>query len=308
MFKYNTFPKNSTQDKNQLACSLAPGREEAARPSAYLGLSYAHIRPLGQSNNSEANFHCWVDGNLIKASLKKKDQIQVGGGKRSEIIGMSRAARRRMMFQLCMTGKIDKPLFITLTFPDVFDRDPRVWKRHIKVFFQRVFRKFPGCSAFWRLELKKRLSGLSTGQVAPHFHILMWGVPYLDMLGFLKTAWWDVVGSKNEDHFKAGTQVQQVRKDDGVKRYAAKYASKNEGEEENYIAAQRFGHVGRLWGKFNEEKIPWSDCIEVETSNIEVIRLFRLMRRYSHLKMRSNCPSFTLMVNDPIQWFRPLRC
>jgi hypothetical protein len=128
------------------------------------------------------------------------------------------------------------------------------------------------------------------------------------MMNFVKVAWWEVVGSENESHYQAGTRVELIRKVDGVKRYAAKYASKNEGEEELYIEAQRFGAVGRLWGKIRENAIPWAACEMIFADDRRVNELFRLMRRYAHLKMRSGARSMTVMCNDPAQWARVMKC
>jgi hypothetical protein len=275
------------------------------------GLSYAHISPRGVKEGSlkckVAKVKIWGQGNLIKAE-RSIERMHYGGGKRKKINGLSRAARRRMMYQLCMTQTAVKPNFVTLTYPDHFNTDPRVWKRDLDTFFKRMERENPGASAFWRLDLKVRKSGDNVGKVAPHYHILTWGVDYLELLVFVRKAWWEVVGSGNEDHYKAGVRVERIKTDNGVKRYAAKYASKIEGEVENYQIAEKQGVVGRLWGKFNSENIPWSSVEEIETDDKEVINLFRLMRRYAHLKMRSSTLSMTLMVNHPIQWARPLLC
>lgn len=265
------------------------------------GLSYAHNRPQG------GKVQIWNEGNLIKA-ISAREGKKTGGGKRGKVKGFSRASRRRMMYMLCQTKKQKKPLFVTLTYPDIFSQNPKTYKRDLKVFFQRLMREYPTAGAVWRLEFKRRLTGTYKGDPAPHFHLLVWGVEYKAMKCFVKDAWWGAVGSENEDHHKAGTKVEVVRHKDGVKRYASKYASKNNEDNELFLEVSKRGAPGRVWGIFNSNNIPWSQCFEIETDNQAVIKLFRLMRRYAHLKMRSNTPSMTLMVNDPMQWIRPLIC
>lgn len=213
-----------------------------------------------------------------------------------------------MMYALCKTEKRNTPLMVTLTYPDEFNPHPRVWARDIKVFLQRLGREFPSAAGFWREELKRRKTGKNIGKIAPHFHLLVWGVDYIDMWSFVAHAWWAVVGSMNDKHLKAGTRVDVVHSVDGIKRYASKYASKADDEKELYLEASKLGPVGRVWGMFNQDKIPWSECYEMETTNAQANDLLRLMRRYAHLKMRSNTPSMTIMVNDPLQWMRPLLC
>lgn len=298
----NTTPlqKDNKCNRERLQNDHARGGQPVGGGLAQVGLSNAHIRPQGK-------VVLWLDGNLIKVCTGQKCEKK-GGGQRGPVVGLSRASRRRMMYMLCQTKKLEKPLMVTLTYPDKFNQNPRIWKRDLKVFLQRLGREYPKAGAIWREELKVRKSGESVGQVAPHFHLLVWGVEYVEMWRFVALAWWGAVGSANDNHLKAGTRVEVIRSADGVKRYAAKYASKSEGDEDLYLEACKRGAVGRVWGIFNSEKIPWSTCDELETSDQATFNLIRLMRRYAHLKMRSNTPSMTLMVSDPWQWLRPLIC
>jgi hypothetical protein len=41
----------------------------------------------------------------------------------------------------------------------------------------RIRRRWPKASGIWRLEFKERESGAHLGEVAPHFHLLLWEVP-----------------------------------------------------------------------------------------------------------------------------------
>lgn len=301
MFNSTTrLQKSNKSSLKRLQDDHAQGGQPVGGDPAQVGLSYAHIRPQGK-------VVLWLDGNLIKVHTGRECEKK-GGGQRGPVVGLSRASRRRMMYTLCQTKKSEKPLMVTLTYPDKFNPDPRVWKRDLKAFFQRLGRENPNAAAVWREELKVRKSGESVGQVAPHFHLLIWGVEYIEMWRFVRLAWWGVVGSENDNHLKAGTRVEVIHSADGVKRYASKYASKSEGDQDLYLEACKRGAVGRVWGIFNSEKIPWSTCDELQTTNQEVNNLLRLMRRYAHLKMRSNTSSMTLMVNDPWQWLRPLIC
>jgi hypothetical protein len=56
--------------------------------------------------------------------------------------------------------------FVTLTYPELYAEDWRVWKRDLEAFLKRIQRKYDymvGCC--WRVEFQKR--------GAPHFHLIM---------------------------------------------------------------------------------------------------------------------------------------
>jgi hypothetical protein len=64
-----------------------------------------------------------------------------------------------------------------LTYPDGFPGDPRRWKADLKAWFKRLHRRFPDAAGFWKLELEPRKRGIHAGEIAPHFHLLLWGLP-----------------------------------------------------------------------------------------------------------------------------------
>jgi hypothetical protein len=70
------------------------------------------------------------------------------------------------------------PHFVTLTYPDEFPiGNYRQWKRDLFALLDRLERKHPQAAAFWRIEKKRRLTGINAGKIAPHFHLLVWGLP-----------------------------------------------------------------------------------------------------------------------------------
>lgn len=284
------------------------------------------------------------------------------------------------MQRLAMTRTEQLPLFCTFTYPDRYPNQPEVWKRDLKVMCQRMAREFPGFSGFWRLELKERQSGENVGQIAPHFHLLAWGVPWAwkskrkrnaqlqwsafnsmgvmegrwlwkrevwkdgvltdtrrtvsntyigqaaetyegknvelyessrhdrqgrtvrtveywvrdervqvdqeqrrtlgqqyedsetELREWLSINWYEVVGSDDPRHLRAGTNVEQIRSPEGVMWYASKYVAK--------IDQEQAGQVGRWWGCVNPLKIPWAELQSVELSHSETVRVLRCARRF----------------------------
>ena len=147
----------------------------AARPPRRdaLGLSTTHIRPQ-RSDLWQVN--AYNGGSLIEVKGPGLPG-QKGGGKRGIIKRFSEGSRRRLLRALSRTQRDKLPVFVTLTYPDGFPGDPRQWKDDLKAWRKRVVRQFPDCAGFWKLELKARLSGSNQGEVAPHFHLLLWGLP-----------------------------------------------------------------------------------------------------------------------------------
>ena len=260
---------------------------EGGRPGeGAAGLSHPH-------NSPRAVF--WVGGGLMKVSRGLKLE-QVGGGKRGAVVTFSDASRRRLLYKVAQVETDKMPLFLTITYPDKFPDDPKKWARDIDAFRKRFTRR--GWGAIWKKELKPRQSGESAGQVAPHFHMLVWGANYSDLRSFCARAWWEIVGSGNLDHLAAGVRVERVNSKNGVKRYAAKYLCK---EDEGQ--ANKGGGLGRFWGVINAAVIPWAVEVPVDfDTQRPVVELLRLMRRFMGMKKRGNLPGLTMFC-DAGQWF-----
>ena len=275
-------------DDQPVPDAWAPGREEAAR--APRGLSTAHISPLGKIT-------FWPGGTL--ASVTKGDKFPSrGGGPRGKVRFMSRASRRNLLRKIAKTDRAQDPLFITLTYPDIFSEDPAVWKRDIDKFGKRLARRKYG--AIWRIEYKERLSGFNVGKIAPHFHLLVWGASYTPkMISWVRRAWFEVVGSGNIDHFTAGTRVEPIHSRRGVMSYTSKYIAK---QDEAIVPVG----CGRMWGAINRDAIPFVEAIEFEITRGDVFQMFRYLRRYCRMRTRSEVPSMTVFVDRPEAWLSKL--
>ena len=59
--------------------------------------------------------------------------------------------------------------------------------------------------------------------------------------------------------------------------------------------------IGRYWGVFNREKLPFAPEVEIELTDHEAFRLIRYMRRYAKLKSRAY-QSLTIICNAEY-WF-----
>lgn len=173
-------------------------------------------------------------------SVKYQGRVPVSRG---TITSFSNASRKRLIETLASINR-DRvrfmPLFVTLTYPEVYSEEGQTWKRHLDSFLKALARAYPGCSAVWRLEFQKR--------GAPHYHLLVFGLQWLDAKWLART-WYRIVASGDEKHLKAGTQVKRVRSWRGVMSYASKYMAKTGGAPSKV-------EVGRYWGIFNRVAIP----------------------------------------------------
>ncbi len=222
-----------------------------------------------------------------------------GGGKRGVVTGFSSASRRRLMRIIASLERGERPMFVTMTYPDIFPGDLARWKRDIDVFGKRLAREYPLAGFLWRIEFKERMSGVSRGLIAPHFHLLVYGASYRDLLGWVPKAWWSVVGSGNVDHLRAGTRVEHIYSWGGIMRYVGKYIAK----EEDYPP----GWQGRVWGIIGRASLPWAVEVIVSLTGEESIKLVRLGRKMIKAGGRTFSYGLTWIVNaervlDYLEW------
>ena len=206
--------------------------------------------------------------------------------KRGRITGFSRRSRRRLIVSLAMARNVSGGYFCTLTFPDsvvAAFHEPSDWgeyaHRCLDIFLKRLMRLFPHACGWWRLEFQTRKSGEFEGEDVPHFHLLIFGLPPDGDIRKLRRWWSDVwanvVGSGDEQHYKAGTNVRKITS----RRHAMNYVSKYAAKEAVDIYA-----VGRRWGEFGD--LDKSPSVEIDLSVDEWVLLKRIIRGW--LKSRGS--------------------
>ena len=178
------------------------------------------------------------------------------------ITEFSRSSRRTLQDKLMSLS--DNALvnckFVTLTYHESIPA-PDVAKSHLRAFYKRVVRyceKRPTLYApamFWRIEVKARQSGESKYKPAPHFHLFLFGTPYIPKMTLLR--WWhEITGDESI------TQLYIRRLDNRrkVMNYVSKYVSKDEAEGSLPILdiALYLADVGRHWGFEGKENIPFA--------------------------------------------------
>ena len=256
------------------------------------GLSKSHNSPdndnqfdgyriNAHSKNGEigtiANLTVWKRASLVRVQRDSLKLHRLGGGVRGTISGFSENSRRRLQYKLASLERGGLPVLVTLTYPDSYYEklsDFHNWKRDIDAFGKRVLRQFDQAGIVWKMEVVSRKSGLYVGQEFPHFHCLIWGVKLPDLLKFVPGVWFRVVSTGDLKHLKAGTRVEQVRSENGVRSYVSKYICKT--------FERRRVYAGRWWGWIGKKNLPFAaaECIKLCDFEAELL-ICALVRRMS---------------------------
>jgi hypothetical protein len=212
-----------------------------------------------------------LGGSLLRVRRAYQPMATRTIARRGAIRAFSRGSRNRLIDFLASINRSTVrhlPLFVTLTYPATYPTEGAIVKTHLDRWLKRLQREYPFASAVWKMEYQKR--------GAPHFHLLVFGCSAISVK-WLARSWYEVVGSGDERHLKAGTQVKRVKSWQGVMFYAGKYLAKVTGVEVP-------DHPGRFWGVFNRVAFP-IDIVRFRLTFAQfwlAARLYRRFRRVQH--------------------------
>ena len=222
--------------------AVPKGREESGRGRSLLGLFTGAISQRGRARagapRSREAAHPRYEVRLelgvadARVSVHHRGAPRHTDARRGPITEWSRRSRRRAVYVL-RNARVPFVALITLTYPREYPTDGRVVKRHLNRFLTALRRLCPGAQYFWIEEFQ--------GRGAPHIHMaLSCRVPRR----WLSETWYRVVGSGDERHLRAGTNVVGIYDHEGIVRYLAKYLMKGQQKR----VPEGFEHVGRFWG------------------------------------------------------------
>lgn len=241
-------------------------------------------------------------GGLVQVKVKSVHRGR--GGRRGSVNDFSAAARRRLLKLFATLLVSEGAVFVTLTYPSDFP-SPKLAKKHLRSFLERIRRRCPRASAIWRLEFQKR--------GAPHFHLVMFGVPFIPKEE-IQSMWGEII-----DYKQVFTRIEAIKSNRKLMGYVSKYVAKRDacGSGFNHLAylhGQEFVHpttgelsgsIGRWWGVFNRDDLPFASLIEMDISGS--LEPFYKFRRYAR-RAFAGCSKrpeqgFFLLVGDAGQWF-----
>ena len=265
------------QEPPGLVKSAISARIENAQPvSTYDYDQIMRAKQLSRINDRPVTIRTYynrLDIQVKRAGLQREQP----SNKRGDVIEFSRKSRKRMLDTIYQIRNADERglWFVTLTYPGHFTSAAKQVKDHLRALTERMRRKFDGMGFIWRLELKRRLTGKSAGFVVPHYHLVIFNVfgKHSDLRVWLSRAWWEIVGSGENDHLLAGTNLRRCKSFLHVSHYVSKYAAKCDDDRDDFERSW-----GRRWGVRGELDVVHLHTIRLTQS--EYVQFHRLMRRW----------------------------
>lgn len=177
-------------------------------------------------------------GNALVVKRTAKGKVSVKRPEVNKVSRLSRSSLNRLAFTITTTKQKFLSI-LTLTYEKIptNGREVKAQLNHFLTYLRRRFRHH-NLEYVWFLEFQKR--------GAPHFHMLLnISVPIVSRETILRK-WVDITGGSSKAlrvtlHKRSW---ENIRLEDGAKRYAIKYALK----PEQKIVPIEYSDVGRFWG------------------------------------------------------------
>lgn len=223
---------------------------------------------------------------------------------RGNVSHFSRKSRKRMIERLAMLRSVDHGYFATPTYPDDVPHTPEKAKRDLHALQKRIMRRFPNAGGIWRIEIKPRLSGELVGQLAPHFHILLFGIHMHEVIfrRWFERAWSEIVYETNRPPRRVRTRVDTINSRKHAARYASKYAAKEETLESCNNSLDFVISWGRRWGSFGA--LDFACQMTLTITGDRVVELRRMVARW--MKARGSHYARRLARGSPHAGFSAL--
>jgi hypothetical protein len=207
----------------------------------------------------------------IKDDMKNlREPVQAeASSKRGKISVYSEKSKRRYRFLLRNTRKIWSHE-MEVGYPADFPMNGKKVKRDIKLLKESLEKEYPGIAWTWRLGFQKRK--------APHVHFLTdRPIAYK----WLARRWFEIVGSGDPRHLKAGTHVDRIKNVGQMINYMVTYMADDKETE----VPEGFEDVGRFWG-VKRGTVEYEEFKKIALYGV-TSRSLRLFRRWAKAEYRS---------------------
>lgn len=215
-----------------------------------------------ESPGQQETWYLKVQGNCTEVYRKLNYSTIPSDDKRGLVGDFSRESRMSLLRLVnhIDPDKIGKSSFISLTYPDSWLYiGNKIRSTHRAQFLKKLeYNLGKEYSTLWRVEWKKRLSGHNIGAYAPHYHFMVFNVPWMNK--FTVRKWWreilDVEGP-------LATDIKKIKNWAHASWYIGKYVAK---ESTLDITAYRNNpHMrGRHWGMTRKPLLPMA--------NVDILR------------------------------------
>lgn len=231
----------------------------------------------------------------------QRDQRVPRGGARGVVTAWSPRSRRRMVRALSEIEFVGHGWgMVTLTYPGdwiAVAPSPKVAHEHLRTLQKRWERKFGRLEATWKLEFQRR--------GAPHFHLLC-RIPAIalpTMRAWVARQWFEIVGSGDERHLRAGTAVDVSWRgwngSAAIARYFAKHGLWSTKEYQHDVP-EEWETTGRWWGVWNLERVR----VVVQLDDEAAVSVRRLLRRWYRANHRKRLVVHGFETHDGIEVLR----
>lgn len=194
-------------------------------------------------------------GELLEVTYVNSQPARRRPGRRKTVTVFSPAARLRMLKRLATVHweGVGPSLFVTCTYPDDYvittkEERTRQRSRLLRDMEKHLGREF---GALWRNEWVVRKSGKLMGTMAPHVHLIVFDCKWFDCHQLNQL--WRVV-LRADGYLR--TEVERIRGQRDVAKYAAKYCAKVN-PDHSLVIASYLNIEGRHWGIHRADLIPW---------------------------------------------------
>jgi|ERR1700722_2138678 len=207
-----------------------------------------------QTNSDTHEWSVAITGDVVQVSARFLIPPCRLPGIRRPCKEFSNASRRAMLKTVSRIdwNNVHSGLFVTLTFPDKtlpMDAYRRNQARY--VFFRSIETHVQkNVSALWRVEWKARRSGALVGQMCPHFHLIIFSVPFIPYKKI--NLWWKTAIAWTGT---VSTDVQSLKDKRHHAVYIAKYAAKRP-ETNSLDSLSNLNIDGRHWGIHRRSLLP----------------------------------------------------
>jgi len=231
-------PKGCTNDPS--GCGVLMGLSNSSNLNQVNGALLQYAAPLIVPTRAALAFpqgftpdkiQVYHNDVVIKFTGKRPDHLD--GSQRQKITKLSYKSLQALAFTASNTEATFESI-LTLTYPKIYPADGKIVKKHLNRILKCL--RPTSYSYLWFLEFQRR--------GAPHLHILLSQRVGHNSQRWISKRWYEIVGSEDPKHLAAGTNWENVRKADGAKRYAIKYATKPDQKQ----VPVEFQNVGRFWG------------------------------------------------------------
>lgn len=206
------------------------------------------------------------------------------------ITSFTAKSRLNMLRKLAQLRDVTGGYFVTLTYPGQFFQSPDRVKENLFALRKALQRAFPEIGVFWRMELKKRLSGASRGEIAPHFHLLAFGAG-VDLAEFdrvLREAWFRITGDGSQANFENCVDVREMNTRKHAALYCAKYSAKMADTDSTLVLYDGWMvQWGRHWGYFGN--LNFEPLVTITISMEQLVNFKRLTKRW----LKKKAPRFS---------------